>query len=56
MTVNVVEPVIPESVAEIAVVPAATVVASPYGEIVAAAVLDEAQVTCVVRSTLLPFE
>src|SRR5262245_45192446 len=52
-TVRVVDPWTPEKVAEMVVVPTATPVARPWLpaalEIVAAAVLDEAQVTWVVR-------
>src|SRR5215469_10893165 len=57
VTVNSVEPLIEPLVALMVVVPAATVVATPWDpaalETVAAAVLDEAQVTCVVRSCVV---
>src|SRR5215472_14091658 len=57
VTVSTVDPLIEPSVALMVVVPAATVLATPWDpaalEIVAAAVLDEAQVTCVVRSCVV---
>jgi hypothetical protein len=54
LTVSVVEPLITPKVAEIVVVPDATPLANPLASIVAAAVVDEPQLTSAVRSRLLP--
>jgi len=55
-TVSVVLPVTPPEFAEIVVVPAATVVARPPAAMVAAAVLDDVQVTVAVRFCVEPSE
>ena len=55
-TVNVVLPVIPLSVAEMLVLPALTAVASPALVMVATPVLEEAQVTELVRFWVLASE
>jgi hypothetical protein len=54
VTVRVVDPVTPLSVAEILLVPAATAVAIPFTSIVTVAVVAELQLTRAVRSRLLP--
>ena len=54
VTVSVVDCETPAKLAEMLVVPAATVVAIPFEPIVAVAVEEEAQATKVVRSALLP--
>ena len=53
-TVSVLLPFLPASVAEMVVVPAEAPVARPLALIVATAVLDEAQVTWLVRFCVLP--
>jgi hypothetical protein len=50
-TVSVVLPVMPDSVAEMAVVPAATAVARPLALTVATSVFDEAHVAWLVQTT-----
>ena len=55
-TVSVVLPLLAPRVAEMVVVPAATVVARPVASIVAAAAFVDAQVTCVVRFWVEPSE
>lgn len=54
VTVRLVEPFMPPKLAEIVVEPAAIPVARPEASIVAVAVEDDAQLTTVVRSRLLP--
>jgi hypothetical protein len=56
VTVSVVLPLTPPRVAEMVVVPARPVVASPAATMVAAVVSEDAQVTCAVRSLLDPSE
>jgi hypothetical protein len=55
-TVSVVLPVTPDDVADMVVLPADTPVASPLASIVATGMLDDAQVTWLVISCVLPFE
>ena len=55
-TVSVVIPVVPDSAAVMVVVPAATPEASPAELIVATDVLDDVQVTWLVRFCVLPSE
>lgn len=54
VTVRLVEPLMPPRAAEIVVEPAAIAVAWPEALMVAVAVEDDAQLTSVVRSRLLP--
>src|SRR5262252_3578707 len=56
VTVSPVLPLTAPSVAEMVVAPAATAVASPAGLIVATAVADDANVTWLVRSSVLESE